>query len=679
MCKWFTPRYAGLLLAWLGLLWVPALRAQVAAGPAWQIRSPAPDTLIGEGELFVVVTLRPGTRLDVPTVMLALDGEDVTRQAKVSETSVRLLYTRSLGGGGHELYLTGRNQQGEDLPPLRWSFRVEGPPRPVAGRTPGRRFRFSGHSALDTRTSDFSGRQDLRQEPDHTYAVQVDAEGQYGAFTFPVRVFLTTDEGGRAQPRNRFLVGVRSPHFSLLFGDNTPRYHPLMLNGARTRGLWGEVNVGPLHLSGTRGLLRRGIDPDAFRAGTFARTLTAFRLGLGSERSVRWSLNAVHARDDVDSIIRTDDLPGASPMENLVLGSDLRLRFLGGRLQLEGGGAISLTTDDIARGPATKAEIDSLFDANLPVDPASYRWLITLNATTFPLRVDQLTSVAYYVKGRAAAAGHTLSAAFEHIGEAYASFGNPFLLNDRRSLTLTDRFKILDGKVAGTLRYRHYGTPPRTDVELATLDADMGSAQLVISPWRRPTWFYLSARLHNRSTTADGSADRVTDTRMKTYSVGAYHLLRTGEFQHGLNVAYTFSDRTDAVRPTLDNTTQTFTVGLQEQLPNPVYFNVLVNRLVVRSDDLGALQKLTTFSGRLGYRLPARQLNLSMGVQNTHTAAALFQPVSDRFTFFLNGTYRVRPNMDVELQVGINTYDEDLIEENRYTERYVMLRHRYTF
>ena len=259
------------------------------------------------------------------------------------------------------------------------------------------------------------------------------------------------------------------------------------------------------------------------------------------------------------------------------------------------------------------------------------------------------------------------------------SFGNPFLLNDRRSLTVTDRFKILNGKVAGTLRYRHYGTPPRTDANLATLDANLFSGQLVLSPWRRPTWFYLSARLHDRNTTPDGSADLVTDTRLKTYSVGAYHLARTGGFQHGLNVAYTSSDRTDAVRPTLDNTTQTFTVGLHEQLPNPVYFNIQVNRLVVRSDELGSLQKLTTFSGRLGYRLPAQQVNLSMGLQNTHTAAALFQPVSDRFTFFLNGTYRVRNNMDLELQVGYNTYNEDVIEENQYTERYVILRHRYTF
>ncbi len=679
MCNRMWYRCTGAFLALMWVCCVPALRAQVPPSSAWHIHSPAPDTLIGEGALFVVVSLQPGRRLDVPTVALFLDGQDLTRQAKISETSVRLLYTRTLGSGRHELYLTAQNQQGEVLPPLRWQFRIEGEERAPTVRVPRSRFSFYGNTALDTRTSDFSGRQDLRQEPDHTYAVQVDAEGQYGGFTFPVRVFLTTDEGGGAQPRNRFQLGVRSRRFSLLFGDNTPLYNPLMLNGARTRGFWGEVHLRPLHLSGTRGLIRRGIAPEAFRSGTFERTLTAFRLGIGSERTVLWSLNAVHARDDVNSIPVRTEVPGITPMENLILGSDLSLRFLRGRLQLEGGAAISLTTEDISRGPATKAEIDSLFDTNLPIDPASYSWLITLNATTVPLRVDQLTSAAYYVKGRAAAGGHTLNAEFEHIGEAYVSFGNPFLLNDRRSLTVTDRFKILNGKVAGTLRYRHYGTPPRTDANLATLDANLFSGQLVLSPWRRPTWFYLSARLHDRNTTPDGSADLVTDTRLKTYSVGAYHLARTGGFQHGLNVAYTSSDRTDAVRPTLDNTTQTFTVGLHEQLPNPVYFNIQVNRLVVRSDELGSLQKLTTFSGRLGYRLPAQQVNLSMGLQNTHTAAALFQPVSDRFTFFLNGTYRVRNNMDLELQVGYNTYNEDVIEENQYTERYVILRHRYTF
>ena len=686
----YAPWVAGVLLAW-GALAPGLLKAQSLEGP-WRIHSPAPDTLIRDGSLFVVVSVRGGERLDPESVALAVDGVDLTRQAKISETSVRLLYNRSIGGGRHEVRITAQNRRGDPMPELRWTFDVEGPPvEPAARLSAGRRFAFSGNTIIDTRTSDFSGRRDLRQEPLRTYVFQADAEGQYGAFTFPVRVYLTTDENGRTQPRNRFLFGLRSEHLTLLFGDTTPLYNPLMLDGARTRGLRGEVKFNPIRLSAVRGQLRRGITPlfqpdSTFLPGTFERTLTAFRLGLGSERSVLWNLNVVHARDDPASISLTDALElGITPMENLVVGSDLALRLFRGRFRLEGGAALSITTEDLSRGAATKAEIDSLFDVNLPLDPASYDWLITINASTVPLRVDKLSSLAWYVRSRVSTYGHTLTAEFQEVGEAYSSFGNPFLLNDRRTFTVTDRFKVLGDRVSGTLRYRHYGTPPRNNPLSATLTADLFSGQLALSPWRGPTWLYVGVRVHNRGTTADGTGEQRTDTRVVSYSAGGYHLARTGGFQHGLNLSYTYTDRSDRVLPALDNTTQALTVGLNEQFPFPLYVNLQVNRLRVRSGEDETLQDLTTLSGRLGYRLPKPELNVSFGFQNTHTAetelllsaaeSAVLIPSSDRSSVFLRGVYRVRGNMEVELQFGYDTYRGDA----EYTDRYVILRHRYTF
>ncbi len=686
----FVPWVAGVLLAW-GMLASASLQAQSLEGP-WRIHSPVPDTLIQDGSLFVVVSVQGGTQLDPESVALFIDGADLTRQAKVSESSVRLLYPRSIGGGRHEIMIHAKDGQGEPLPELRWDFSVEGPPTETPLRiAAGRRFAYSGNTIIDTRTSDFSGRRDLRQEPLRTYVLQADAEGEYGAFTFPVRLYLTTDEDARAQPRNRFLVGLRSEHLTLLFGDTTPLYNPLMLDGARTRGLRGEVRLNPFRLSAVHGQLRRGITPllqpdSTFLPGSFERTLTAFRLGIGSERSVLWHLNVTHGQDDAASIPLTDALAlGLTPMENLVVGSDLALRLFRGRFHLEGGAALSVTTEDVSRGPATKAEIDSLFDVNLPIDPASYDWLITINASTVPLRVDKLTSLAWYVRGRASASGHTLTAEFQEVGEAYSSFGNPFLLNDRRTLTLTDRFRVLGDRISGTLRYRHYGTPPRNNPLLATLTADLFSGQLALSPWRGPTWLYVGLRLHNRTTTADGTGETRTDTRVASYSAGGYHLLRTGRFQHGINLSFTYTDRSDRILPTLDNTTQALTLGLNEQFPFPLYVNLQVNRLRVRSGDDETLQDLTTLSGRVGYRLPKPELNVSFGFQNTHTAETellllaaentVVIPSSDRSSLFLRGTYRVRGNMEVELQLGYDTYRGTA----EYTDRYVILRHRYTF
>lgn len=662
-----------LLFLWSGRLCLPV---QAQAGAPWIIYSPLPDTLVADGELLVAVTVEPGIRLDTTSIQLLLDGQDVTFQTKRSETSVRMLYTRLLGGGRHALTLTARTTDGTALSPLEWTFLVEGTAR-ADGRPP-RVFTFSGISALDTRNADISGRRDLRQEPLRTYAFNLDADGVYGGWTFPVKIYATTDDNSTAQPRNRFLIGARSDRFSLLVGDNTPLFNPILLNGTRTRGFMGSADLGAFHLTLLRGQTRRSIAPEVFRTGVFERTLSAARLSIGHPRTVLFSLNALKARDDASSIPPAE-ATAVTPMENLVAGTDLLLRFRDGKYQVEGGAALSLTTSDLSRGPATKAEIDSLFDIDLPIDPASLEWLITLNASTVPLRLDQLSSLAWYAKARARIRTHLLSADVEQVGSAFTSFGNPFLQSDRRSVTFSDQFRVLQGKLSGNLRLRKYGTPPHDDPRLSTLDALLFSSQLVAMPFGNQTWMYVGLNLHDRMTTTEGSGAPLSDTQVITYSAGGYHLLRTGAFQHGLNLNASYAVREDVLRPSLDNVTRTVSLSLNEQLPIPLYFNASLNLLRVSSDALGTWQKLNTTGLRLGYRLSRQHLNLSTGAQHTAIARTQLLSPSNRFLFNLNGQWQVRTDMALELQLGISTYREPANAANRYTERYVLLRHRYTF
>ena len=56
---------------------------------------------------------------------------------------------------------------------------------------------------------------------------------------------------------------------------------------------------------------------------------------------------------------------------------------------------MSLTTQDISTGPLTRAQVDSVFgDVDLPFDPSDYRRILILNASTFPLRPHELSSLA---------------------------------------------------------------------------------------------------------------------------------------------------------------------------------------------------------------------------------------------------------------------------------------------
>ena len=648
----------------------------------WIILTPRPDTLIQDGALFVVVNIDESLALDPASTTFYLDGKNLTPQAKVSESGIRFLYTDPLRNGRHEVFISAKNKRGEQLPDLHWSFYTgEKPVLPVTQAGPLTRPRsrpaITGQTYIDTRTASFSGRRSLRQMPEQVFTASVNAEGRYGAFTFPLRLFVTSDQTSSAQPRNRFLFGVRSSYLTVLAGDNAPLFNPTMLNGARVRGGLVELKLKPVYLTVLGGNVRDRVNPTPVLDGTFARNLYAARLSFGSTQSVLFSLTGMKARDDATSI---QFRPGtATPMENVVVGSDLDIRFKGGKYRLESGASMSITTQDISRGVATKAEVDSLFETDIPFDPASVSWLITLNGTTVPLTLQERSSLAWYVRGRASAIGHTLSAHMTSVGSTFFSFGNPFLINDRSSFTIADRFRILGGKLSGTLRFQHYGTPPGKNILLSTLSANTFSGQLIVSPWRSPTWLMIGYRGHNRTSTPDGTDALLTDSKVTTFSMGGYHLFYTGEYQHGINLFVTQANRKDQVRPTFDNTTRTFSLSLNEQFPSPLYFNLHLNYLTVTSANMGTWQKLTTLGGKVGYRMMENRLDLAATIRNAHTAESSLLPRSNRVYAIINGTYQFMQNMSFEVQLGYTAYREANNTNNQWTEPFLVFRHRYIF
>ena len=173
---------------------------------------------------------------------------------------------------------------------------------------------------------------------------------------------------------------------------------------------------------------------------------------------------------------------------------------------------------------------------------------------------------------------------------------------------------------------------------------------------------------------------------MQSWTIGGYHLLETGDYQHGFNVTAMLAERSDAINPALGNTTRSLTIGLNEQFPTPLYANVQVNLLDVEGETL--TQNLATLSGKVGYRFAAQGLNVALAAQNTNASfkaftagvtTPAFEQDSDRFTLTLNGGWQFRPDMDLEIRVGYNRYQEEQNPDNQYTERFLILRHRYVF
>ena len=683
-----------LRLLCLFVLWHVGMYPCLAAGmdaSTWQILSPRPSQVVPSADVVIAAAVTDGA-LDPARVEILLDGQARGREAVVSERRISLVPSR-LTDGVHEVTIRAWLQDGTALPPLSWRFSVGAsadPSGPVYRRASP--FILEGSSVLSTRGSSLSGAgRALRQEPPGTHAADVDLVGRYGSLEFPLRLYLTSDAETSLQPRNRLLVGVRAPLGMLLVGDTSPRFGRLAYSGARLRGAHGEAHVRWLHVHAAYGELRRGLasrllgalpvdDPGGIPTddpvsllvpGTYRRTMAAGRIAFGHERSVIGGLHVLRATDHMGAI----DV-GQDPQQNLVGGGDLQAQLWRQRIRLNAGAALSVLTLDAARGPITKAEADSLLGLTLPLDPARFRRLIVLNGSTIPLRPQQSPSaMAWYAEGDARLGTHHVHASVESIGSAFFSLANPFLQNDRQRFELADRFRLFEGRIGGTLSYRHEATPPRSDDTFPTLSSDVLAGQFTVAPRRGPR-LLLGARLHQRDRQPAGTSATLR-TRLRSYSLGGYQAVRTGGVRHNLNLFWTRTNRDERDRPEADNTTTSLSGGLVQQFPIPLDLSLQATHLTIDSEALGRLQRLTTLGGRLGYTRAA--LRLGLAAQNIHTAATLYASASDRMRLSADARYRILDRMTLELELGLGTYREDGAPANRYEERYVLLRHRYRF
>ena len=655
-------------------------RAQTPASTgAFTVVSPYPGQYVESGALFVVVDVDPGIVLDRETLVLLINDLPVEVEPKVSSSSVRYLVRDALAPGSHRASFSARTSDGRPLESVQWSFNVSGTVRTTARSSSAPRIR--GTTYFGSRNADFSGNRGLRQEPLATYVARTDLTASYGVFTFPIRAYLTTDESRSSQPRNRILVGAESPWFSIYGGDTQPGFSPLTLAGARARGVLAEVHVPGVSLSVTRGRLRRAVDIVSPSGGstavnpflnTYRRIMTAARLAFGSEKTVEFSLHGLKAVDDTSSIAF-----GTRPIENVVAGSDLTVKAWQGRISFDTGAALSLTTEDRSRGISDKAELDSLFDVDLPIDPADFGWLITLNPTTVPLRFDRLSSLAWYTLGRADLGPHRLTGEYRSIGSAFYSAGNPFLINDRRSASVSDRFRMADDRLTGTIRLHWYGSQPD----------DLGLANLLAS------WLYsgnlnyrfgdnlptvMTGLRFNTRTRGEG-VEMTSDSKLLSISFGALQQFETGSQRHTVQLTATRTTRTDRINESIDNKTMTVGLGLYEQFSDRLTANVQVTYVDITYPNLDGRQQWTSLSGGLSKRLASTPLRFTGQAQYSHASSSSLLSGSDRYGGGLTAAYDLQRNMTIELQVGLDSFRDNTIREARYTERFVSLRHRYRF
>ena len=533
------------------------------------ILSPDPNEPVGEEEVVVAISITNPDTVDSASVHLFVDGKDVTPEADISPYVITWSPVGPMTPGKHFVTLKAATRDGKPFPPFEFSFQVLGVKvrkEPFLREFRGRVFAESRQERISKR--DFSAN-----------ILGARTSGIAGPVRFYVDAYLTSLERRDQQPRNRLSLSLHTRYVGIDLGDAYPRYGELTLWGQRVRGVSGYVHLGFFNVDATMGELARAVEGQVVplandttktgsilvsngdtlllkRVGTYRRRLWAVRPSFGSGKHFQIGLTLMKVLDDTNSVKY-----GLKPKDNLVVSPDFLLQFMRGRLRLEGSAAFSLYTDDISRGVLTKAEIDSIFERSVPIDPAKYARYLIMNETTVPLDPRAGTSTAYQFKAVFRFYRNDLRAGYRSVGPEYQTLANPFLRTNLRGFYVNDRIRLFQNLVYLNLGYEGYQESFAPDDDVPTLNRHSFNYGFSIYPnpgWPQVTWQQRSYDRRNRVANLDttflrfGYDPRINNsTRESVLSVSEQFRLLDRE--HRFNYMFSRSTRDDQYMGPLGN------------------------------------------------------------------------------------------------------------------------------
>jgi len=177
---------------------------------------------------------------------------------------------------------------------------------------------------------------------------------------------------------------------------------------------------------------------------------------------------------------------GKTPNDNLVVSSDIGFFFDNKRIVLEGEIAFSMLNRNIWDGAVSLAGLDTLMDEdldgslmgefelnNIPFDPVELENIFVINQNMSPLipispdmfgdssnvsaleAIFSMPSLAYRTKAKFNYFGNNFSVEYSQVGPEFKSLANPYLLNNNREYSISDRIQLMNGRMMLSLMYKH--------------------------------------------------------------------------------------------------------------------------------------------------------------------------------------------------------------------------------
>ncbi|MBX7047017.1 MAG: hypothetical protein K1X86_14395 [Ignavibacteria bacterium] len=238
---------------------------------------------------------------------------------------------------------------------------------------------------------------------------------------------------------------------TLGIGETYPSYSRYILNGTKVTGLDLEYTQGLLYLaaSGFKNL-------DAVDSINFARKLWAAKIGIGGKDDSHFHITMMKAKDNINSLDINDTMKVTSimsPMENVIVGTDGKIKLFKDRVSIKGEVSGSVITDDLRAPDLVSDDI-----------PGIAKDLISIKMGTHYDLMYNIESVINIPESNT-----KLKGGYKYIGLGYSSLGSPSITNGLKGFNIGIDQYLADKKINVKLS-SEFLTSEKTSMDKSKVD-----------------------------------------------------------------------------------------------------------------------------------------------------------------------------------------------------------------
>jgi len=659
------------------------------------IKSPLPDSTVHNGEIFIVCSVDPRIKFIPESVKIFIEGAEISPLIKINANIITILVLNEIRPDIYTAEIQLRSESGK-LYRKSWSFFVdiyksEDISRQVLkSKQNQEKLSFKGSSDVSLRFTSIDGSGTfLRSEPRQLHDIRINGAFRYHHFKIPIKLYLSNQENVLQPYKNRFMTGYESDYLKIYGGDINVDYHAIALNGTSVRGLKVDFKFRSTEYSFITGYINRAIegakekfmegsgfppanmlaDSSYIVEGVYRRKISAFNAVFNAIDGTKFNIMFLKSTDDSSSIKF-----GGMAAQNFVFGAGNQVKFNNDRVAANINVALSATTFDIRRGVYSKYQIDEIYGSDIPFFPEQYKWLLIFNGTTVPLIWKNKPSLALWGDARINILKQKFIFRYQRYGSSFYSFGNPFLVNNRRIMSAEDRIDLFNRKIRLRLNY----TFSTNNLSFNLLNKKFthiysGILNLKIKP--NFPGFDVSYRLYNRIEKEAETNVQVFSTIVHNFNTGLNVNFKTGKFEHILQASYNLF-----LRQTIDANTASHSVNFyfNENMNQKLLLTLYSNSFVMTHDSSN-LGIINTLGGRLLWKFLKGKVQISGGVNYTINEESGLISLSKRFNSDMDFGVFVIKNMVLKITLGKGMYTEPELSMMNYKEMYALFKLNYLF